>query len=162
MASGDTLVVFTPFGNEQPGANGATLDVRNNQPVLDFDAGTDEYAVFSGILPRSYAGSGLTVTLWCMMTSATSNNVIMQAAIERRNTDADSDSFAAAQSSAATAVNGTSGIPFAVTIAFTAGAQMDSLAAGEPFRIKVNRDADNGSDNAAGDLELLAVEIKET
>jgi len=162
MASGDTLLAFSPLANEPPGGSYATLDTRNLQPVLDFIDSADYYAVFSGILPRNYAGSGITVTLWCMMTSATSGNVVMQAAIERRNTDADSDSFAAAQSSAATAVNGTSGIPFAVTVAFTDGAQMDSLAAGEPFRIKVNRDADNGSDTASGDLELLMVEIKET
>lgn len=39
---------------------------------------------------------------------------------------------------------------------------MDSLAAGEAFRLKVTRDADNASDTMAGDAELIGVEIKET
>jgi hypothetical protein len=41
---------------------------------------------------------------------------------------------------------------------------MGSIAVGELFRIKIRRDADDTSatDNAAGDAELNAVEIKET
>jgi hypothetical protein len=162
MASGNALIQWDARSGVQPSSNPATLDVRNGQPVLDFDAGTDESVIFEGVLPAHYGGSGLTLELWCMMSSATSGNVIMQGAVERRNTDADSDSFASAQSSAATAVNGTSGIPFLVSITFSSGANMDSLAAGEPFRLKVNRDADNGSDTASGDLELLSAYLKES
>jgi hypothetical protein len=162
MASGNTLLVFGPLNNNPPATNYATFDTRNSVPVLDFDASTDEAAVFSGVLPRHYSGGGLTLTCHCAMTSATSGNVILQAAIERMNTDEDTDSFASAQSSTATAVNGTSGIVFPVTATFTSGAQMDSLAAGEPFRLKINRDADNGSDTATGDLELVMVEVQET
>jgi hypothetical protein len=162
MASGDTLAIFGPLSNEPPASNYATLDTRNGQAVLDFDAATDESAVFSGVLPRNYGGGGLTVTIHWAATSATTGDVIWQAAIERRNTDMDADSFAAAQSSAATTTNGTSGIPNSSTITFTSGAQMDSLAAGEPFRLSINRDADNGSDTMTGDAEVLAVEIKET
>ena len=47
MASGDTLVVLTPLGNEPPVSNPATFDFRNNHPVLDFDDATNESAVFS-------------------------------------------------------------------------------------------------------------------
>jgi hypothetical protein len=36
---------------------------------------------------------------------------------------------------------------------------MDSLAAGELFRLKIERDVTN--DNAAGDAQLLRVTIKE-
>ena len=39
---------------------------------------------------------------------------------------------------------------------------MDSLAVGESFRIKITRDADNGSDTMAGDAQLFAVKVKET
>ena len=47
-------------------------------------------------------------------------------------------------------------------ITFTDGADMDSVVAGDPFRLQIIRDADNGSDTAAGDANLLYVEIKET
>ena len=42
MASGDTLLVFTPLHNEPPASNFATLDLRNLHPVLDFDPTTNE------------------------------------------------------------------------------------------------------------------------
>ena len=163
MASGDTLLVYTPLNNQPPAANFATLDTRNAIVVLDFDPDADEAAVFAGVLPRRYSGGGLTVTLHIMHTSATSGTSRWEAAIERMNTDEDADSFAAAQSAACTA-NGTSGIISTAAIAFTSGAQMDSLAAGEPFRLKINRDANGttGTDDATGDAELVAVEIRET
>ncbi|KKK65637.1 hypothetical protein LCGC14_2972130, partial [marine sediment metagenome] len=59
-----------------------------------------------------------------------------------------------------TTVPGTAGLVDIVTVTFTDGADMDSVAVGELFRLKVTRDA--VSDDAAGDAELVAVEIKET
>lgn len=166
MASGQTLVVFTPLHNEPPASNYATIDWRNSHPVLDFDGSTDEEAVFTGILPRNYAGGGLTVYLHVMFTSATSGNAYWQAAIERMDDaslDTDADSFAAFQGAAGNP-NATSGAMTLVTITFTSGAQMDSLAAGEMFRLKIRRDADGsaGTDDVATDAELVGVEIKET
>lgn len=166
MASGDTLLVFTPLCNEPPSSNFATLDFRNLHPVLDFDATTDEEAVFTGILPRNYAGGGLTINTHWAFTSATSGSLRVQAAIERidaSSLDIDADSFASFQSAGGTAP-GTSGQVIVVAVTMTSGAQMDSLAAGEAFRLKIRRDADDtsGTDNVSGDAELLAVEIKET
>lgn len=164
MASGNTLVVFVPQDNEPPSGTYATFDTRNGHPVLDFDAATDEEAIFSSVLPRHYAGGGLTVTVMWAASSATSGDVVLDAQIERledEGTDMDADSFAAVQSVTVTAP-GTSGAVQYSTIAFTSGAQMDSLAAGEAFRLKVRRDANNAADTMAGDLELVAVEIRET
>ncbi len=165
MASGNTLCQFFPQDNEPPSSNYATLDTRNSHLVLDFDASTDEAAVFKGILPSHYSGGGITIKLHYAMTSATSGNIIWQTAIERIGDGQqaiDSDGFATANSSSATAVPATSGHVDILSIAHTSGAQMDSLAAGEGFRLKVNRDADNGSDTATGDAELFAIEIVET
>ncbi len=72
----------------------------------------------------------------------------------------DSDGFAAVNSVDNTVVPGTSGLVDIVNVAFTDGADMDSLAVGEGYRVKVTRDA--VSDTAAGDAELRFVEIKET
>jgi hypothetical protein len=41
---------------------------------------------------------------------------------------------------------------------------MDDLVAGEPYRLKVRRDADgtSGTDDIATDAELLSIEVLET
>lgn len=163
MASGDTLLVFTPQCNEPPASNFATFDTRNLHPVLDFDPTTNESAIFSGIMPRHYAGGGVTVYLHYAMTSAEADTVDWDVAFERigdQQQDIDGDGFAAVQSVDNTTVPGTSGLVDIVSVAFANGAQMDSVAVGEGFRLKVTRDA--VSDDAAGDAELRLIEIKET
>lgn len=163
MASGDTLCVFTPLHNEPPSSNPATLDTRNQHPVLDFDATTNESAIFSSVMPRNYAGGGITVYLHHAMSSAEADTVDWDVAFERigdQQQDIDGDSFAAVNSVDNTTVPGTSGLVDIVSVAFTDGADMDSVAVGEGFRLKVTRDA--ASDDAAGDAELRFVEIRET
>lgn len=162
-AANISFVVFKAYDNEPPTSNYATLDQRNSHPVLDFDTTTGESAVFSGILPRSYQGGGVTVYIHSAMTSATSGTVGWLVAFERignGSQDIDSDGFASAQTVTAATVPATSGHVLIQSVAFTNGAQMDSIAAGESFRIKITRDVAN--DTAAGDAELVKVEIKET
>lgn len=163
MASGDTLLVFTPLHNEPTASNPATLDTRNQHPVLDFDAGTNEFAVFSSVMPQAYGSGGVTVYLHYAMSSAETNTIDWDVAFERigdQQQDIDGDGFAAVNSVDNTTVPGTTGLVDIVSVAFTDGADMDSVAAGESFRLKVTRDA--VSDDAAGDSELLKVEIRET
>lgn len=165
MASGDTLAVFLPHGYEPPATNYATLDLRNQHPVLDFDDGgtANESAVWSDVLPRNYGGGGITVYIHYSMTSATSGDIDWDVAFERigdQQQDIDSDGFASVQSVDNTTVPATSGNVDIVSVAFTDGAQMDSIAVGEGYRIKVTRDG--VSDTASGDAELLRVEIRET
>lgn len=165
MASGNTLITILPYNNEPPQSNFATFDIRNEHPILDFDADVDEIAVFTSICPRVYSAGGITVYVHFSMSSAESGNVVWQVAFERMGdgqVDLDVDSFASAQSTGAVSVPVTSGYPKICSIAFTNGAQIDYLAVGESFRIKINRDADNASDTAAGDAELIAIELKET
>jgi hypothetical protein len=164
MASGDTLVIFRPQDNEPPAANYATLDLRNQHPVLDFDDSTNESGVFSAVMPQNYAGTtGVTVYIHYAMSSAVANDIDWDAAFERigdQQLDIDGDSFAAVNSVDNTTVPGTTGLVDIVSIAFTDGVDMDSVAAGEGFRLKITRDA--VSDTAAGDAELRFVEIRET
>jgi hypothetical protein len=163
MASGDTLCIWNALANEPPAASYATLDTRNSQPCLDFDGAADEEAVFSGVLPRHYGGGGITAKLHVRFTSATSGNAYWQAAFERKNTDADADSFASLKGAAGNP-NATSGIETVVSIAFTDGAEIDSIAVGDGFRFKVHRDADGsaGTDDQTTDAELTEVELIET
>lgn len=165
MASGNTLLTFLPQDNEPPSSNYATLDSRNSILVLDFDATTSESAIFRGVLPAHYAGGGLTVDVFWLATSATTGDVVWGGSIERDNnggTDLDSDSFATEQTSTAVTTSGTSGIVNKSTITFTSGANMDSLAAGEPFRFKLARKPADAGDTMAGDAELHSVHVKET
>jgi hypothetical protein len=163
MASGDTLVVFTPYNNEPPTSSFATLDTRNNHVVLDFDGDSDKSAVFSGIIPQHYGGAtGVTVYLHFSV-DGTSGDTDWDIAFERIGEavqDIDSDGFATALSNDGNAVPATSGHVDIVSQAFTTGAQMDSLAVGESFRLKITRDGTN--DDSNDDANLLKVEIRET
>lgn len=164
MASGNTLAKFFPTDNEPTATIFATYDIRNGHPVLDFDSATDEEAVFSDVLSRSYAGGGITAYFHYSMTSATSGDVVLDVQFERigdGQQDTDSDGFASVQSATVT-VPGTSGNVDIAAITFTNGAQMDSIAVGEAYRVKIRRDANNGADTATGDLEFHALELKET
>lgn len=163
MASGNTLCVFGALDNTPPTSNNAAFAYRNGHPVLAFDTTTGESAVFTGLMPRHYDGGGVTVYLHWTAASATSGTIGWTVAFERMSdatTDLDSDSFATAQTVTAATVSGTTGVVTVTNVAISNGANMDSVAAGESFRLKITRDVAN--DNAAGDAELHLVEIKET
>lgn len=167
MASGDFLLQFGARANQPPSSAFATPDLRNLHPVVDFDGSTDEEAIFAGVLPAQYAGGGLTVETWWSFTSATSGSLRVQTDIERMDVsglDVDADSFTGSFQSAGGTAPGTSGQLIKVTTTHTSGAQMDSLAAGEAFRLKIRRDADgtSGTDDITTDAELHRVVIKET
>ena len=163
MATGNTLCVFLPMGYEPPSSNYATLDTRNGHPVLDFDTTTQETAIWTGVLPRHYAGGGITVYIHWAATSATTGTIGWDVSFERigdGSQDIDADGFATAQTVTAATVPGTSGNVDITNVAITDGANIDSIAVGEAFRIRVRRDVAN--DSASGDAELVAVELKET
>jgi hypothetical protein len=166
IAAGVPFPTFNPLNVEPPASNPATFDTRNGHPVLDFDGSTDEEAVWTGRLAGAYAGGGLTLDTFWSFTSATSGNLRVQAAFERMNLsglDIDADSFASFQSAGGSAP-GTSGQIIKVTITFTDGAQIDSLAAGDLFRLKIRRDADgtSGTDDITTDAEFNYATISET
>jgi hypothetical protein len=92
-----------------------------------------------------------------MATTATTGNVRWRVALERGNTDLDADSFdTAAEGNGA--ANGTSGIPTTTSISLTT---FDSVAVGEPYRIRISRvGSDATNDTMTGDAELIAVEVR--
>lgn len=164
MASGDTLQIFTPHANQPPSSNYATLNTRNGHLVLEFDTTTQETAIFAGVMPRNYGGGGITAYVHWMAATATSGTGGWDVTFERdadAGDDMDSDSFATAQTVTAATVPGTSGVVKVTNVAITAGAAgTDSIAAGDAFRLRIRRDVSN--DTATGDLQLLAIELKET
>jgi hypothetical protein len=153
-----TYAVFTATDNQPPATAFATLDTRNSIAVLDFDDTTDESAVFVGIIPEGASlGSGLKIRLHWMSTNQTSNNVVWDVSLERMTTDLDADSFDTIASGTAAANTTQSGILTVTEITLTT---IDSVTAGDGYRLKVTRDANNGSDNMSDDAELVAVEVR--
>lgn len=166
MASGDTLAVFFAQDGEPPSSGYATLDTRNGVLVLDYDDTTDESIDFGGFMPRNYAGGGITVTVGWMATSATTGTISLDVAFASFTDDIDDvdvKTFAAANNANPTTSSGSGEIKY-TNVTFTDGADMDSVAAGEYFRMRVTRDANGttSTDNMTGDMELVFVEIKET
>jgi len=164
MASGDTLLILPATCFIKPSSGGAVWGSRNQQAHWSFDDTTDEvlYSI-PLVMPEHYAGGGVTLEIETRAATATSGNFIVKAAFSRETgQDADSDGFAAENLSSATATNGTSGVPTTATITFTDGADMDSVVAGDSFRLLVGRDADNGSDTMSGDLQIVSIHVKET
>jgi hypothetical protein len=161
MASGETLAVFGPLNHEPPSSNPATQDLRNYHRVLDM--ALNEIAIFSFVLPRHYGGNGITIYLHYAMSTATANDIELNTYFERigdQQQDLDADGWQGPQVSAETTVPSTSGLVDIITTTH-ANAQLDGLIVGDSGRLKVVRVAVSGTD-ATGDLELLAVELKET
>jgi hypothetical protein len=117
-------------------------------------------------MPRNYAGGGVTVTIGWMATdtTVTPHNVVWDVAFKSVTNDADdldTKAFAAVNSVTDQEASASGEVAYAA-ITFTNGADMDSVAAGEYFRLRVTRDANNGSDSLTDDAELVFVEIKES
>jgi hypothetical protein len=166
MASGDTLVIFMADNYTAPSSDAALPSRRNGHTVLNFlaTATANQRANFEGVMPQHYGGSGTTVIPHFSMATATTGNVDLDCAWERvgsEQQDIDSDGFAAVNSQDNINVPTTNGHVLTATgIGFTDGADMDSVAVGEKFRIQITRDA--ASDTAGGIMELHAIEIRET
>lgn len=155
-----TLSRWTPQQGEQPAANFATFDTRNNHPVLDFDAATDELVYFTDVLPEEYDGGSVEVQIYWAATSAGTDNVVWCAAFELIGSTQDLDVDGWGPEICVTQTTlGTIGAVRAVTIPFS-NAQADAITAGNPFRLYVKRDANAAGDTMAGDAEVRAVHVR--
>lgn len=160
MAAGDILAVFGPLQNLPPASNYAFYNMENNIPCLSFDASTSYSAVFSDVLPANYAGGGITVTLvW--NDSQNTGNVVWAVSFERDNSGASlaSDNFGTEQSLTVAAPGTALNLAYS-DVAFT-NSQISSLGTGEMYRLKVRRDAANGSDTNTGSSFIFKVILKE-
>ena len=159
-----TRFVWTPQSADFRATNFPAPGVDGqNRPYLAFDATTDETCDFAGIAPQGLTGS-LTAVITYRMTSATTGSVRWQAALEAVTAgdalDTDAASSFDTANSAGDTVPATAGYVKQVSITLT---NADSIAAGDYFRLSVNRDADgtSGTDDATGDAEVLAVELRD-
>lgn len=160
MASGDLLAVWEPDENEPPSSSGATRDMVNGQPILDFAAGAVEVAIFSTVMPPGFSNGNWTITLHLSMTTATSGDVDWDAAVDAQASGADvtADSFDTVDSDIDNTVPGTAGQMFLVSWTIER-ANQDAVVANNKFRVRIRRDG--ATDTASGDAELHKVVIVE-
>lgn len=152
-----TFAVFRPRDNNGPTSAFATSGSRNAIQILEFDAASNESAVFVSMVPSGIPLlSGITSRIVWMASSATANNVRWSVQFEKMNTDMDADSFDVATSGTSTA-NGTAGIPSILAINSTS---IDGLRDGDPYRVKLTRVASDAADTMAGDAQLIMLELQ--
>lgn len=165
MASGDSLCLFLPSAAEFPSTGYATPDIRDGILVLAFNDTVDESIEFAGFMPRHYDGGGITVTTIWMSEDQTSGTISWDISFKSFTDDVDvaSKSFATAKNENATTASVSGEMDYAET-PFTNGTEMDSILAGEYFRMLVTRDGNGttSTDSLVNDMQLVAIEIRET
>lgn len=160
--SGKFFAMLTPYGAELPSSNFPQLTLVNSRPALAFDASTDESAVWTILLPDT-AGGDYTWRPYFVMASATSGNVIWTCEVEAISnadaTDLDATTSFATANSASIAAPATAG--YIASLNSNTLTNDDSVVGGDYVRVRLTRDADNGSDTATGDAYLLGLLICE-
>lgn len=156
-----TRFVFTPTAAEFPSSNFPALAVDGqSRPYLAFDTTTAETCYWTFAAPQGLSGA-LTAVVTYRAASATSGTAAFSVSLEAisdgdaTDTDAGS-SFATANSPAAATVPGTAGYIDQYSVTLT---NNDSIAAGDYCRLSLARNV--ASDSAAGDIQVLAVELRE-
>lgn len=156
-----TRLLLTPLSAEFPSSNYPALGVDGQfRPYLAFDTTTDETCYWTFIAPQGLSGA-LTAVITYRAATATSGTACFEVALEcitdgdATDTDAAS-SFATVNTASAATVPGTAGYidQFSVTLT-----NNDSIAVGDYCRLRLNRDV--SADSATGDIQVLAVEIRE-
>jgi hypothetical protein len=160
MAINDTLLIFDALANQPPTSGFATLDVRGDLLVLDFDASADEQAQFIAKVPSHYKGGDLELEVTWTSTAATTGNAKLRVELTRVAAGDNLDSLpaVAATGSITLVAPAASGVLTASSFAALAVAD---LVAGDFLRVQMTRLATDGADTMAGDVELVCVEVKE-
>jgi hypothetical protein len=145
-----------------PTTNAARIDAGENNWRLLFDPTTSQSALWQMVLPQDYAStSSPQLRVLYTMNSATAGNVIFRASVMAVTAgdaaDINTDSYDTTNTSATTTVPGTAGFLDSIVISLS---NMDSAAAGDLLKIKLDRDA--ATDTAAGDAEVVGVVLEYT
>lgn len=158
---GDLFDRFLAMGGFPPSANFATLDVRNDRPVLVFDKATIESIYYESIMNPAWDGAAdIRVSLWFMAPLAIAGDVKWGAAFEPQPTtlDLDTDAFETEKTAVGT-VSATAGKLTKVDMDF-AVADVGALAVDTPYRLRVRRIANDAADTLDEDAQLFKVEIR--
>jgi hypothetical protein len=154
-----TYAVFTALDGNPPASDFATFDTKNSIPVLTFSATATNRTFFTGKLPEAaVVSSGLKVFLHWIASGATSGNAIWNIEWEKSTgQDLDSDGWDATVTSATAACSATDGAMAATEITCT---NIDSVVAGDVFRVRVSRLGADASDTLTQPAQLVLVEVR--
>ena len=161
MSSGDVLAICYPGDNEPQASNPCIGDERAGTRVMDFAETANYVFAASKVLSSKYtAAANITIKAIIAATSATTGDSDWDFELARIGTsvDIDSVSYGTLVSVDNTNVPGTSRVLQVITATMSGGA-LNSLAAGELFRVRVTNDA--ASDTRSGDMELYALVLLE-
>ena len=156
-----TYAVFTPLDGQPPQTGFPTISALANSLIMayDFDASTDETVHFVGVMPEAASlASGLKIRIhWAA--NATTGICRWGVQLERMNTAVNVAGSFDTAATAGTTTSGTAYVPNVTEITITA---IDGITAGDPYRLKVYRDADgtSGTDSLTVDAQLFAVEVR--
>ena len=160
-----TYAAFTPLDNQPQTSAFATLDTRDSGvAVLDFDPTALEAATFLGVLPEAaVTTNGLKIRIaWTADTVTNTDAVVWGVQFQRIDTTTDLDTDAFSNTVTATAAaSGTAGVPVITEITVTGTAALDSIVAGDFYRIRISRDGTAVSDALTADACLVGVEIRD-
>lgn len=126
------------------------------------DISNANYSYWETSMPSTYGGGGLTIDVYLAIDSDTDggHTATIDIGLMRHQADTDdldSDSFASDNSSSSFAHLTSARLTRKRTVSFTDGADMDSIAAGESFTLRLRQ---NGS--VSGNVKIIAVHIRET
>lgn len=173
MASGDSLLYFSPMSSSGPASSAAQLDAlagasspAESFPILAFDSASTEYADFRGKLPQNYAGGGLTLVI-CSGAGTTTGGIRWEAAFRSFEDDAeDLDTTVFTYDFNGVSITTLPNVQGEVSydnITFSdTGTDMDTLDAGDEFLLRVRRLVSHADDTAAADGYIHGMELRET
>ena len=159
-----TLLQYDAHSFALPSSNAPGFDVVQDRPFIAFDDSTVESAYTKAVaMPGQYGGTTLKASIGYMMASATSGKVDFELSVEAITDGDATDLDAGASFDTANAVSATvpaaAGYLGVLTVTLT---NKDNIAAWDMFRIKLERDADDATDDTAtGDARVLWIEIWE-
>ena len=162
--AGGLHTVWIPAQAMQPaGTNGcadiAVVDSGSNSgpdmQVLDFDKASEEFAQFSVAMPKSWDNDEITYQVYWIGLAATTTciwGLQVKALGDGETTDV-------AYGSAVTVTDASQGSAVELLVSPVSSAIACGGATSDLLYCQVKRDADDGSDNMAGDARLVGIKI---
>ena len=160
MASGDSLMTGDALSNRPPQSGYATVDIRGEFVVLDFDDSTNEQAQFHAVVPSHYGGGSLRVVLTWTSTTAVAGVCRFRCELTRL-TGGDSLDAPPSPNGSGDLVATAPAASGNLVVSELGPISLSGLQAGEMLLVQLSRLASDASDTLVGDVELVSVELRE-